>query len=61
LRKGDRVMLMFPATGFDPGKFDRPDEIDFNRTANRHMGFGLDSHRCLGSHHAGVMFQVMLG
>ena len=61
LRKGDRAMLMFPAAGLDPSAFDHPEEIDLTRTANRHMAFGLGPHRCLGSHHARVMFQVMVG
>jgi cytochrome P450 len=60
LRKGERAILMFPAAGLDPTSFDRPDEIDFDRSPNRHMAFGLGVHRCLGSHHARVMFKVML-
>jgi cytochrome P450 len=60
LAKGDRVILMFPAAGLDPSAFDNPEEISFERTSNRHMAFGLGAHRCLGSHHARVMFKVML-
>ena len=60
LHQGDRVILMFPAAGLDPAAFEHPDEIDFTRTSNRHMAFGLGAHRCLGSHHARVMFRVML-
>jgi cytochrome P450 len=60
LRAGDRVMLMFPAVGLDPHEFADPEQIDFERTGNRHMAFGLGAHRCLGSHHARVMFRVML-
>jgi cytochrome P450 len=60
LRKDDIAMLMFPAAGLDPAVFDNPNEADFDRTGNRHMAFGLGAHRCLGSHHARVMFQIML-
>lgn len=60
LREGDRVILMFPAAGLDPAAFERADEIDFARTGNRHMAFGLGPHRCLGSHHGRMMFRVML-
>jgi cytochrome P450 len=60
LRKGDKAMLMFPAAGLDPEKFADPEAVDFERTGNRHMAFGLGAHRCLGSHHARVMFRVML-
>ena len=61
LRRGDKVMLMFPAAGLDPKTFENPDDIVFDRPANRHMAFGLGPHRCLGSNHARVMFRVMLG
>jgi cytochrome P450 len=60
LEAGDRVILMFPAAGLDPKAFDDVDDVQFDRTSNRHMAFGLGPHRCLGSHHARVMFQVML-
>jgi cytochrome P450 len=60
LHRGDRVILMFPAAGLDPSAFEHPEEIDFTRTSNRHMAFGLGAHRYLGSHHARVMFRVML-
>jgi hypothetical protein len=60
LRRGDRAILMFPAAGLDPATFEDPDTIDFVRTSNRHMAFGLGAHRCLGSHHARIMFRVML-
>ena len=58
LRRGDRAILMFPAAGLDPATFEDPDTIDFVRTSNRHMAFGLGAHRCLGSHHAWIMFRV---
>ena len=60
LRKGERVVLMFPAAGLDPNVYPDPDGIDLRRTGNRHMAFGLGPHRCLGSHHARVMSTVML-
>lgn len=61
LRAGDRAILMFPAAGRDPSHFEQPDAVDLSRSGNRHMAFGLGAHRCLGSHHARVMFRVMLG
>lgn len=61
LRQGEKVLLMFPAAGLDPVAFDNPEVVDFEREGNRHMAFGLGPHRCLGSHHARLMFQVMLG
>lgn len=61
LRKGDKAILMFPAAGLDPAKYDRPNEVDIDRTANRHMAFGLGPHRCLGSHHARLIFEISVG
>ena len=37
-----------------------PDVIDFDRSPNRHVAFGVGPHRCLGSNHARLMFQVMI-
>jgi len=61
LKKGESAMLMYPAAGLDPAKYPDPDEIDLRRQGTKHMAFGLGPHRCLGSHHARMMFQVMLG
>jgi cytochrome P450 len=60
LRKGDKAILMFPAAGLDPARFENAEDVSFDRDGNRHMAFGLGPHRCLGSHHARIMFQVML-
>ncbi|SHN15832.1 cytochrome P450 [Cryptosporangium aurantiacum] len=60
LREGDRVMLMYAAANRDPAVFDRPDEIVLDRPSNRHMGFALGVHRCLGSNFARVMFKTMI-
>jgi cytochrome P450 len=50
LRAGDRVLLVFGAGNRDPESFERPDEIQIGREANRHLAFGAGIHRCLGSH-----------
>jgi cytochrome P450 len=57
---GERVLLMFAAANRDPKVFEDPDLIDFDRVANRHLAFGVGPHRCMGSNHARVMFQVMM-
>jgi cytochrome P450 len=42
--------------------FDDPENLDLHRAnARKQMAFGLGIHRCLGSHFAKVMFQVMVG
>jgi cytochrome P450 len=50
LKAGDRVLLVFGAGNRDPDGFERPDEIQIDRDANRHLAFGAGIHRCLGSH-----------
>jgi cytochrome P450 len=61
LREGDRAILMWAAANRDPEVFPDPDAVDLHRpNARKQMAFGVGIHRCLGSHFAKVMFQVML-
>lgn len=60
LSEGDRVLMMYWAANRDPQAFPDPEKIDVHRTNNRHMAFGLGPHRCLGSHHARLMFATLL-
>jgi cytochrome P450 len=49
-----------PAANRDPEHFPRPHELHFDRTPNRHVGFGLGPHRCLGIHLARRELRVAL-
>jgi cytochrome P450 len=61
LRQGDRAILMWAAANRDPAMFEDPDKLDLSRAnAKKQMAFGVGIHRCLGSHYAKMMFQVML-
>jgi cytochrome P450 len=61
LCQGDRAILMWAAANRDPAMFDDPNKLDLSRkNAKKQMSFGVGIHRCLGSHYAKVMFQVML-
>jgi cytochrome P450 len=61
MQKGDRAILMWSAANRDPAVFDEPDTLDLHRAnARKHMSFGVGIHRCLGSHFARMMFQVMV-
>ena len=57
---GDRLMFLTGAAGRDEGVFDRPDEVDFERSPNRHLAFGAGPHRCLGSHLARMELRIAL-
>jgi len=61
LRKGDRAILMWAAANRDPAMFEDPDKLDLSRpNAKKQMAFGVGMHRCLGSHYAKLMFDVMV-
>lgn len=59
--QGDPAILMWAAANRDPAMFEDPDTLDLTRAnAKKQMAFGVGIHRCLGSHYAKMMFQVML-
>jgi cytochrome P450 len=60
LRRNDRVVISWLAANHDEQEFDRPEEVILDRLPNRHLAFGLGPHRCIGSHLARVMFEVMV-
>jgi cytochrome P450 len=60
LRKNDRVVISWLSANHDEKEFQRPDEIILERTPNRHLAFGLGPHRCIGSHLARLMSEVMV-
>ncbi len=49
MKAGDPLLLPFPAANRDPAAFPDPDKVDLGRTENRHLAFGVEIHRCLGS------------
>ena len=61
IKRGEFVMMSWLAADHDPGVFDRPEEVDFDRSPNPHLAFGVGSHRCIGLHVARVLFEVMAG
>jgi cytochrome P450 len=50
LEPNDMVLLPLCAATRDPSEFANADQVDFDRTANRHIAFGAGPHRCVGSH-----------
>jgi cytochrome P450 len=60
LRRNDRVLISWLAANHDEHEFERPDEVLLDRAPNRQIGFGLGPHRCIGSHLARHMFEVMV-
>ena len=60
LRRNDQVIISWLAANHDEREFERADEVVLDRAPNRHLAFGLGPHRCIGSHLARLMSQVMV-
>jgi cytochrome P450 len=60
LRRNDRLIISWLAANHDEREFERPDQVILDRMPNRHLAFGLGPHRCIGSHLARVMWEVMV-
>ena len=58
VRTGEKVVLWFGAANRDERVFDAPDEFRLDRTPNRHLGFGVGPHFCLGAHLARMETRV---
>ncbi len=50
MKQGQRVLFVNQVVNRDPRQFDSPDAFLPDRAPNRHVGFGLGIHRCLGAH-----------
>lgn len=60
IKRGERLLINFPAANRDPEKFERPDEVVLDRQRNRHIAFGIGVHRCAGSNLARMEMDVAL-
>ncbi len=60
IKAGDRVMMCWASANHDPAVFDHPERIDLERFPNRHTGFGLGVHRCLGSNFARAQYAIVV-
>jgi len=58
VRRGEQVLVTFPAANHDPEAFERSSEFVIDREVNRHVAFGLGIHRCLGSNLARLEMNI---
>lgn len=58
LKAGDRIAVHFYAANRDPHRFDRPDELVFDRASNPHLAFGSGIHHCLGLNFARIQLAI---
>jgi cytochrome P450 len=49
VRADERLLLLWAAANRDPRVYERPDEIDLDRDARNHLGFGWGMHHCIGA------------
>ncbi|MDG9704720.1 cytochrome P450 [Streptomyces sp. DH37] len=61
VRAGEAVLPAMMSANRDEAVFDSPDELDFHREDNPHLGFGHGPHRCLGAQLATMELQIALG
>jgi cytochrome P450 len=58
--RGSRLLLSFGSANRDDRVFPRPAEVLVDRHPNKHVGFGIGPHRCIGSHLAKLQIKVAL-
>jgi cytochrome P450 len=49
IKKGNVVVAMLSSANRDESIFPNPERLDISRSPNRHLGFGLGIHFCLGA------------
>jgi cytochrome P450 len=60
IRAGETVHVSYLAANRDPCRFERPDELDLERTPAPHMTFGWGAHHCIGSPLALMEIELVL-
>jgi cytochrome P450 len=58
LEPAERIGFSILAANNDPVEFDNPLTVDLQRNPNRHIAFGVGTHRCAGSHLARVELRI---
>jgi cytochrome P450 len=58
--KDHRILVMLASANHDEAAFDRPEEFVVDRDPNRHLGFGMGIHYCLGAPLARMEGQIAM-
>jgi cytochrome P450 len=59
-KEGERLYVSWAMANRDASVFPEPNKIILDRKGNRHFGFGLGIHRCIGSNLGRSVFKAML-
>ncbi|HEX8905495.1 MAG TPA: cytochrome P450, partial [Longimicrobiaceae bacterium] len=60
IRRGELVLGLIGSANRDPEQFSDPDALDLAREPNRHLGFGVGAHYCLGAPLARLEAQIAI-
>ena len=60
IRSGDTVIMWNGSVNYDEAVFAEPERFDLRRSPNRHLGFGLGPHYCLGAPLARLEVRIAL-
>lgn len=59
IRKGDKLLLLYPSANRDAAVFDDPFTFDVARSPNEHLAFGYGAHFCLGASLARLELRIL--
>ncbi|WP_049785970.1 cytochrome P450 [Sphingobium chlorophenolicum] len=61
LEADKKILCSLGAANRDPDRWRNPDQFDFNRSVQGHLGFGVGVHFCIGQRLARAETEAMLG
>ncbi len=61
IRRGDRIILLYPSANRDTAVFDDPFVFDIRRDPNPQLAFGFGTHLCVGTHVARATLAAVFG
>jgi cytochrome P450 family 142 subfamily A polypeptide 1 len=61
IRRGDRLVMLYPSANRDERVFDEPFAFDIRRNPNPHLAFGFGTHLCIGTHVARASLAEVFG